>query len=772
MKTHIIYLLFTFCILSGIYAQNVSISGRVTDGKGEPLAFANIIIVQDKDSTTFVGTVTDMEGNFMLETTKENPVVKVSYLGYVTTSVAVKQNVLNTIKLEEDTNLLGEVVVRGTRQHFKMENGGIAMDVANSPLKNVGTANDVLEKQPFIVKNGDAISVLGKGTPLIYINNRLVRNDNELERLSSTHIKKVTVITNPGPEYDASVSAVVLIEAIRPLGEGIGGEVFGRMDVRSKISADGAVDLNYRKNKLDLFAYYGYSEKQREIDINSMQTLEAEENITAVQQIATQKVHNKFHYLEGGLNYELDERHSIGAKYVYTRTPYYKGGVDIVSAVTKDRVSIEEFLTNTKVDMNTNSHLLNAYYTGNVSPWLKVQLDMDYAKGSSENHDFSVSEREDEVEVGTRSLQDYDLYAGKLTLSTPLLGSNFNYGMEYSHTTNEQTYWVDENEGAPSLASNENMSKQKLFAAFLSYSKSIDKWMFNLGLRFENVGFDYFENGNKVDEQSRTYKDFFPQASVSYRSDKVQMMLGYRATIQRPSYYQLRNSIQYDDPYTYETGNPYLKPTRVDDISYSLLWKKIKLMVSYKMYDNMSLLIPHPYGEKQDIVMYIPENMDHTQNLMAMVYYSPRLGFWEPVAGLGVSKDYFRYGDTGQKYEKPFLRYSLQNTFRLPAGFVVMLDFQGTSKGHSNLTYLYDQFRMDVRVTKTFMKGNLILNLRGYDILGTYKQKRLMEVNPIVSLIDKNLDTRSWQFSVRYKFNASKSKYKGKSASEEERQRM
>jgi len=170
--------------------------------------------------------------------------------------------------------------------------------------------------------------------------------------------------------------------------------------------------------------------------------------------------------------------------------------------------------------------------------------------------------------------------------------------------------------------------------------------------------------------------------------------------------------------------------------------------------------------------MYIPENMDHTQNLMAMVYYSPRLGFWEPVAGLGVSKDYFKYGDTGQKYEKPSLRYSLQNTFRLPAGFVVMLDFQGTSKGHSNLTYLYDQFRMDVRVTKTFMKGNLILNLRGYDILGTYKQKRLMEVNPIVSLIDKNLDTRSWQFSVRYKFNASKSKYKGKSASEEERQRM
>lgn len=79
---------------------------------------------------------------------------------------------------------------------------------------------------------------------------------------------------------------------------------------------------------------------------------------------------------------------------------------------------------------------------------------------------FLVSEREDEVEVGTRSLQDYDLYAGKLTLSTPLLGSNFNYGMEYSHTTNEQTYWVDENEGAPSLASMRICRNRSCFRLF------------------------------------------------------------------------------------------------------------------------------------------------------------------------------------------------------------------------------------------------------------------------------------------------------------------
>ena len=90
---------------------------------------------------------------------------------------------------------------------------------------------------------------------MIYINNRLVRNDKKLERLSSTHIKKVTVITNPGPEYDASVSAVVLIEAILPPGEEIGGYGFVNMEFTSNVSSDGAGYLNYPKNKLDPFFF-------------------------------------------------------------------------------------------------------------------------------------------------------------------------------------------------------------------------------------------------------------------------------------------------------------------------------------------------------------------------------------------------------------------------------------------------------------------------------------------------------------------------------------
>ena len=73
---------------------------------------------------------------------------------------------------------------------------------------------------------------------------------------------------------------------------------------------------------------------------------------------------------------------------------------------------------------------------------------------------------------------------------------------------------------------------------------------------------------------------------------------------------------------------------------------------------------------------------------------------------------------------------------------------------------------------QTFMDGRLILNLRGTDLTGSYRDKYRMDVYPVTSFINKDLDTRSVQLSVRYKFNASRSKYKGSSASEEERQRM
>ena len=773
MKQFTFFLILFFALPSA--AQITNVTGKVQEANGSPLEFVNVVLLTETDSTFVSGVTSDETGRFSVKLNKpySTPLIlKTSYLGYSNSFKKITSNDAGTIVMSEAEQMLETVVVKGTRNRFKMENGGISADVANSPLKNIGTASEVLEKLPFVVKKEDAFTVLGKGKPLIYINNRLVRNDSELDRLSSGNIKKVTVITNPGPEYDATVSAVIRIEAIRPPGEGIGGEAYGRIKVARQLSEDGSIDLNYRKNKLDVFAYYGYTEDLRKTKMDLEQSLKSSRQTTTMESKDTEKSHRREHYIETGFNYEFNEHHSAGAKYTYDNTPYAKVDMNMQSKIFADNVLSEDFPTTALVDIDRSSHLLNTYYVGDIASWLKAQLDFDYAKGNSETGQNSWSGRQTDEKVDTRSLQNYHLYAGKLTLITPLWKGELKYGTELSRTNNEQNYIVVNNEGAEDLTSNTNLSKQRMFAAYANYSKSIGKWTLGAGIRFENTGFDYFEDGKKMEEQSRTYKDFFPNASVSYRDEKLQMMLGYRSTIQRPGYYQLRNSVQYDNPYTYEAGNPYLKPTRTDDLTYSLLWGKIKLMASYKHYDNLILFLPAQYKDK-DIIMFRPENLKNASNLSTFIYYSPRIGLWEPVAGIGVSKDYLSYERVEkQNYKKPYLDYSLQNTFHLPDGFNLMIDFQGNSKGHSTLNYMYDSFRMDMRITKTFMDGRLILNLRGTDLTGSYRDKYRMDVYPVTSFINKDLDTRSVQLSVRYKFNASRSKYKGSSASEEERQRM
>jgi hypothetical protein len=88
-----------------------------------------------------------------------------------------------------------------------------------------------------------------------------------------------------------------------------------------------------------------------------------------------------------------------------------------------DNLFVEELTTFSTQKLSRQSHLINAYYTGSVSSWLKIQFDFDYYTGDSETNLNSVSKRAVEERVVTQSLQDYDIYAGKLSLSTPLWGN-------------------------------------------------------------------------------------------------------------------------------------------------------------------------------------------------------------------------------------------------------------------------------------------------------------------------------------------------------------
>lgn len=120
--------------------QNIKIRGIVTDMQGEPLIGANVLVEGSKQAT-----ITNFNGEFSLEA-PANGKLRITYIGYTTQEVPVKNQTSFNIQLQEDTQTMEEVVVIGfgTQKKVNMTGAVGAVNVKESlgdrPITNVSAA--------------------------------------------------------------------------------------------------------------------------------------------------------------------------------------------------------------------------------------------------------------------------------------------------------------------------------------------------------------------------------------------------------------------------------------------------------------------------------------------------------------------------------------------------------------------------------------------------------------------------------------------------------
>lgn len=319
MKSVLTLFLLIALPFQGLFAQ--SFKGKIIDATTkEALSFANVVLLQAVDSAFITGTVSGDDGTFSLVPPAGKSILRISLIGYETYMEPLHSQNQSMIALTPKQEMLEEVVVTGHTQLFKMENGGITADIQNTPLKSIGNLSEVLGQMPFVSKTDNSFTVLGKGTPIVYINNRLVRDNNDLLRINSKDIKKVTVITNPGAEYDASVNAVIKVETARPVGEELSVDLWTYNRYNSEWYTQDRASLNYRKGNLDIFASFEYANMSFPKDriwTTKIQTKEGNRTI-----ISKREDSDLWKYLmpQGGFNYMINKDHSFGARYEYFNT--------------------------------------------------------------------------------------------------------------------------------------------------------------------------------------------------------------------------------------------------------------------------------------------------------------------------------------------------------------------------------------------------------------------------------------------------------------------
>lgn len=125
-------LILSLCVFSvysvSIYAQ-VNIRGMVTDSNNEPLIGVNVIV---KDSRE--GTVTNIDGEFILAVPNANTILEFSYVGFQTQEVVLDGKTFVSVIMFEDTELLEEVVVVGYGTQKKVSVTGSVAQISSREI--------------------------------------------------------------------------------------------------------------------------------------------------------------------------------------------------------------------------------------------------------------------------------------------------------------------------------------------------------------------------------------------------------------------------------------------------------------------------------------------------------------------------------------------------------------------------------------------------------------------------------------------------------------
>ncbi|WP_260458485.1 SusC/RagA family TonB-linked outer membrane protein [Bacteroides salyersiae] len=143
--------------ISNVTQQQQTVKGIIKGPDGLPVIAANI-----SQKGTNNATITDLNGNFTLNVTGRQPVLVISYIGYVTTEVNVSGRAFVEVVLQEDVAALDEVVVVGYGTMRKKDVTGAVSSVRSGEITKNATSNVM---QAIAGKMSGVQVVQNSGTP-------------------------------------------------------------------------------------------------------------------------------------------------------------------------------------------------------------------------------------------------------------------------------------------------------------------------------------------------------------------------------------------------------------------------------------------------------------------------------------------------------------------------------------------------------------------------------------------------------------------------------
>lgn len=769
-----------------------SVSGRVVDAStGEPLAWANVVVLNASDSSFVVGFATDEGGCFTIDDSDCRGILRVSCIGYTTHYSRMPLAEGSEIALSADAMMLGEVAVRATLPTTRIKGDALCTVVEGTVLAKAGAMSDVLNKIPMVSADEESgVEVFGRGQAEVYLNGQKVMDMTEIARLQSDQIHSIEVVRNPGARYSASTKAVVRIRLKKAQGDGLSFSEYVRGYYRYKWTTTDNTTLNYRKGGLDMTtSFYWVNSHRRMLQDNDLEYYSGGKKYVG---LSSQDRNGLCHQMEPSLkiNYQISPTHSIGAYYKFNHTSkdYSSGWLN--TNTYEDGRFIEYSSSIISADGDISRHTMNGYYSGKVGQ-ASVDFNVDALfddtnrPGSTYEDIKHVDSDQERQDLDSRTLNRNHFWAARLVIARPLVGGNMSVGGEFTSTHRRDSYAYVSSQPMP-VDETDTRINEKSLSFFADYEHGFGPLEVKAGVRFEHLSDNYYNFGVRDNEACRTTNDFFPTLSLLMPVGGVEMALSYRRDITRPSYEYLTSRMIRISRYTYQCGNPYLKPEYTHNVEFDASYKWAALSLAYSRATNglTEETIGYP-GSSDPLVSLIHTcNCAYDADVFTADFSArPVIGVWHPVweASLRLQNYKFECKEgVIKQLDRPIGSFSWSND-------IVLSCMRGLGKGEwrlsANATYVTFGDEVSYRNKPTFnaqlgiqhdialrSAGLVTIDLRATDLFESAPTK--LTLYGVRELSICRPARRSFVATATWRFNSARSKYKGTGAGSSQKIRI
>ena len=696
------------------------------------------------------------------------------------TMAQTKADSLRADSIFKSLELQGVEIVK-QKALVKSDIDKITYNIEDDPDSKSNTILEMLRKVPMVTVDGeDKIQVNGSSSFKVYVNSKpnqmMSNNPSEvLKSMPASSIKRIEVITNPGPKYDAEGVGGIL--NIITHGKGIEGYTATFSAAASNQGVGGSLYTTVKSGKLTVSANMDYSYYDRPTSYSGS-TRKTIGNITEsssnIESEGTSKYHGDSKYGSIEASYEIDSLRLITAAF-----DLYGGSS--TSNGESWALATSPLTGNQLYSYNTLRHSKSkyAYVDGGIDYQRTFKTEeklftLSYRIGSEPDASDSQTDYADlraadgwgkfierlkrQRDDGSENTMEHTF---QVDYTTPFAKHHtIETGLKYilrNNTSEDDRYEMD-------VMDYEHSSHYKhrndILAAYLGYGLKIKKLSGRLGLRYEHTLQDVEYKLGPGTDFSQHFNDLVPSASLGLKlGQTTNLRLGYNMRIYRPSIWYLNPYLDDSTPTNINQGNPNLDSEKSHNISFtfSKFTPKfnINLTTQYTFTNNsienvVKMIrdtdipgLKNPTG--MDVLYTSYENIGRSQsfNLNAYVnwnaskntrvYVNSRLRYTDMNDGGTLSNSgwaAFAYGGAQQTLPKNW-----NISFNMYA-YTPSVTLQGRSSSYSSYT---------LSVQKSWMKKRLNLTLSASNFLKKYKTYES-------STTDTYFEAANWSKSVVQRF--------------------